>query len=91
MRNQHSIFTISCMQYGQQANGPGRKRMKETNQELLSKDWEHVHVCPKCGNILLPDEIELGSIVLGVITCSKCEWSGPINLQIVERKNDPAS
>lgn len=29
--------------------------------------------------------IELGSIVLGVITCPKCERSGPVNLQIVEK------
>jgi hypothetical protein len=51
------------------------------------KKWEHAHVCSKCGHILGPDLIELNSIVLGVITCPKCEWSGPINLQIIEKKN----
>jgi DNA-directed RNA polymerase subunit M/transcription elongation factor TFIIS len=65
--------------------------MKDTKQNGTRKDWEHIHVCPKCRHILHPDEIELGSIVLGVMTCPKCEWSGPINLQIVERKDDPAS
>jgi len=51
------------------------------------KEWEHAHLCPKCGHILGPELIELNSIVLGVITCPKCEWSGPINLQIVQKKN----
>jgi hypothetical protein len=57
----------------------------------VKKDWEHVHLCPKCAHMVPPDQIELGSIVLGVITCPKCEWSGTINLQIVERKDDRGS
>jgi hypothetical protein len=73
------------------ASEDGLECMKDTRQEHIRKDWEHVHVCAKCGNMLHPDEIELGSIVLGVITCPRCEWSGPINLQIIERKDDPAS
>jgi hypothetical protein len=59
----------------------------ETQKADMKKDWEHVHLCPKCGHTINPDQIELGSIMLGVITCPKCEWSGPINLQIVERQN----
>ena len=31
-----------------------------TNEE---KQWEHAHVCPKCGHILGPNLIDLGSIV----------------------------
>jgi hypothetical protein len=50
------------------------------------KQLEHVHVCPKCDLVLGPDKIELCSIVTGIITCPKCDWSGPINLQIVEKK-----
>jgi len=61
--------------------------MKETQKPGTKKDWEHVHRCVKCGHTLNPDQIELGSIMLGVITCPGCEWSGPINLQIVERHN----
>jgi hypothetical protein len=61
--------------------------MNETRKPGM-KDWEHVHLCPKCGHTLHPDQIELGAIMLGVITCPVCERSGPINLQIVER-TDP--
>ena len=61
--------------------------MRETQKADAKKDWEHIHLCLKCGHTLNPDQIELGSIMLGVITCPKCEWSGPINLQIVERQN----
>jgi hypothetical protein len=64
--------------------------MKAKRKADTKKDWEHVHLCPKCGHALHPDQIELGSIVLGVITCPKCEWSGPINLQIVEKKASEA-
>ena len=64
--------------------------MKETVKGDTKKDWEHVHLCLKCGHTLDPDQIELGAIILGVITCPKCEWSGPINLRIVERQNPEA-
>jgi len=53
------------------------------------KQLEHVHVCPKCDLVLGPEEIELCSIVTGILTCPKCGWSGPINLQIVEKKAPP--
>jgi predicted RNA-binding Zn-ribbon protein involved in translation (DUF1610 family) len=50
------------------------------------KEWEHAHVCPKCGHALRPEEIDLGSIVLGDISCPKCGWSGPINVNILEKR-----
>lgn len=51
-----------------------------------NKEWEHAHICSKCGHTLHPEEIELGSIVLGDIVCPKCGWSGPIIVSIVEKK-----
>jgi hypothetical protein len=41
--------------------------MRET-PKTEKKAWEHVHLCSKCGHTLNPDEIEFGSIILGVIT-----------------------
>jgi hypothetical protein len=61
--------------------------MKETPKVDRKKNWEHVHLCPKWGHTLNPDQIDLGSIMLGVITCPECERSGPSNLQIVEIQN----
>lgn len=49
--------------------------------------WEHAHQCPKCGFIVKATEIDLKSMATGVITCPKCETSGPINIQIVSKKD----
>jgi hypothetical protein len=47
------------------------------------RDWEHVHRCPQCEHIVKADEIAHSAIVTGVITCLICDFSGPINVQIV--------
>jgi hypothetical protein len=50
----------------------------------LSKDiWVHVHLCPQCEQVVLAENIAHVAITTGVMTCTECEWSGPINLQIV--------
>jgi hypothetical protein len=40
--------------------------MTRSQDTDVKKNWEHVHLCVKCGHTLHPDEIELGSIMLGV-------------------------
>jgi DNA-directed RNA polymerase subunit M/transcription elongation factor TFIIS len=49
----------------------------------MTQELEHVHRCPQCGHLVKGDEIPYQAIVSGVMTCSKCEYSGPINIQIV--------
>jgi transcription elongation factor Elf1 len=44
---------------------------------------EHVHKCPRCESVVRASEIDHSAIATGVITCLKCEFSGPINVQIV--------
>jgi len=48
--------------------------------------WEHAHQCRKCGYVVAVDDIDPNVITLGVITCPKCETSGPINVAIVQIK-----
>lgn len=52
--------------------------------------WDHVHQCFACGYAVRIDDIELKVITAGVITCAKCEFSGPINVQIMDEKSIPA-
>ena len=52
------------------------------------KNWEHVHRCPQCEHIIKADEIPHSAIATGVITCPKCDSSGPINVQIVPENFD---
>ena len=53
-----------------------------------NRKWEHVHQCPQCGHIVKAEAIPRASIVTGVMTCPSCEWSGPINVQIIEEALD---
>lgn len=46
-------------------------------------NWEHVHRCPQCEHIIKADEIPHSAIATGVLTCPRCNYSGPINVQIV--------
>jgi predicted RNA-binding Zn-ribbon protein involved in translation (DUF1610 family) len=60
-------------------NGPQQGRM--------NGKWEHVHQCPQCGHVVRAEEIPRQAIVTGVMTCPKCEWSGPINVQIMRENS----
>ena len=46
---------------------------------------EHAHECRTCGHAVRIDDIDLNVIAIGVITCPKCETSGPINVKIIEK------
>ena len=47
-------------------------------------NWESVHVCEKCGHRLNLADIDLMAITSGIVECPKCEWSGPITIQIID-------
>ena len=47
------------------------------------KQWESVHLCPKCGHALNLEQTDLEAVTSGIVTCPKCDWSSPINLKIV--------
>jgi len=50
-------------------------------------EWEHTHQCRKCGHVTRGSQIDFKAISTGVITCPKCENSGPINIQILQKKD----
>ena len=51
--------------------------------ENLNSQWESVHKCPKCGNFMKLDDIDLKAVTTGIVTCTNCDWTGRINIQIV--------
>jgi hypothetical protein len=51
-----------------------------------STHWDHVHQCDVCGHAVRIDHIDLKVIATGVITCPKCESSGPVNVRIIDGK-----
>ena len=53
--------------------------------------WEHVHQCGVCGHSIRIDRIDLKVIAAGVITCPKCETSGPVNVKILDERVIPDS
>lgn len=44
---------------------------------IARKQWESAHTCPRCGNVINLEEINLRTIATGIIACPKCEWSRP--------------
>jgi predicted RNA-binding Zn-ribbon protein involved in translation (DUF1610 family) len=44
------------------------------------------HVCPQCGFAIYLRNIGLKEGSTGLITCPKFDWSGPIQIQIVDNK-----
>ena len=49
--------------------------------------WEHAHQCRNCGHLVRVDDIDPKTIATGVVTCARCDTSGPINVKIVQMKS----
>lgn len=48
--------------------------------------WEHAHQCQVCGHIIRIDDIDAKVIAMGIVTCQKCDASGPVNVKIVDER-----
>lgn len=57
------------------------------------KHWESAHLCPRCGHVLNLADIDLKTVTTGIVDCPNCDWSGPIEIKIVDEKKstDPES
>jgi transcription elongation factor Elf1 len=55
--------------------------------------WESVHVCPNCGRVINLAELDLIAITTGIVTCPNCDWSGQIEIQVIDQvpRKKPAS
>jgi predicted RNA-binding Zn-ribbon protein involved in translation (DUF1610 family) len=51
----------------------------------IVKQWDSAHKCPQCGHVLKLADIDLKAATTGIVVCPNCNWSGPIDIQIVER------
>jgi predicted RNA-binding Zn-ribbon protein involved in translation (DUF1610 family) len=47
--------------------------------------WESVHVCPNCGNVINLAELDLRAITTGIVTCPSCDWSGQIEIEVIQQ------
>lgn len=44
------------------------------------------HVCPQCGFPIDLNDIGWRGGATGLVTCPKCEWSGPVTIGIVHKE-----
>ena len=47
--------------------------------------WESVHVCPNCGHFINLAELDLRAITTGIAICPSCDWSGQIEIQVIDQ------
>jgi transcription elongation factor Elf1 len=47
--------------------------------------WESVHVCPHCGHVINLAELDLKAITTGIVSCPRCDWSGQIEIQVIDQ------
>jgi predicted RNA-binding Zn-ribbon protein involved in translation (DUF1610 family) len=45
------------------------------------------HVCPQCGLAIDLKDLGLREGATGLVTCPKCDWSGPVTIEIVPRES----
>lgn len=57
----------------------------------IETQWEHAHQCLACGHVMRIDDIDAKVIATGIISCQRCDASGPINVAIVEAQQVSAS
>jgi transcription elongation factor Elf1 len=53
------------------------------------RHWESVHVCPKCEHVVNLAEIDLKAITTGILSCPNCDWSGPIEIRVIDGPAPP--
>ena len=56
--------------------------------ESVGEDGQHsesVHVCPNCGQVINLAELDMRAITTGIVTCSACNWSGQIEIQVIDQ------
>lgn len=51
--------------------------------QAIEPRWEHAHECQACGHTVRIDDIDAKMIATGIVTCRRCESSGPVNVKIV--------
>ncbi len=44
------------------------------------------HVCPQCRFSINLKDLGLREGATGLVTCPKCDWSGPVTIGIIEKK-----
>lgn len=49
-----------------------------------SPRWESVHVCPRCTRATDLANLDFQTITTGIFQCTHCDWSGPIEIQVVD-------
>jgi ssDNA-binding Zn-finger/Zn-ribbon topoisomerase 1 len=54
---------------------------KENKRAMIS-----AHVCPRCGFPIDLEELGLRGGTTGLVTCPKCDWSGPVEIRIINKK-----
>ena len=52
-----------------------------------SKRWTSAHTCPQCGFSINLKDLGLREGATGLVTCPKCEWSGPVEIQIIDKES----
>jgi len=57
-------------------------QLQETNEK---KQWDSAHECPDCGHVINLRDMDLKDVATGIVTCPNCGWSGPVEIQIIER------
>ena len=57
------------------------------------QSWESVHVCPNCGHVINLAGLDLRAITTGIVNCPSCDWSGQIEIQVIDQvpRKKPAS
>jgi ssDNA-binding Zn-finger/Zn-ribbon topoisomerase 1 len=55
------------------------------------KQLKRAHVCPQCGFSITLKDHGLRGRAVGIVTCPKCDWSGPVNIQIVDSSRASAN
>jgi hypothetical protein len=69
----------------QTINIPLNRKMNFQAPDRSHKEhWESGQVCPKCERFINLADIDLLTVTSGVLDCPNCDWSGPIEIQVID-------
>ncbi|HEY5212031.1 MAG TPA: hypothetical protein VIJ38_03320 [Acidobacteriaceae bacterium] len=61
------------------------KMEAQHRDKSVIKRWDAAHKCPRCCHAFRLADFDLKAVTTGIFACPNCDWSGPIEIEIIER------
>jgi hypothetical protein len=80
------LATSTGLVVGKQDGITTQGKTMDSDQNVIEggRSWKSVHVCPNCDLVIDLAELDMTEVTTGILTCPSCDWSGRIEITVVD-------